>query len=776
MRKNRIILFGLVLLSSLSVMANELVLGPYLQNAQSTEVTIMWETKSATVGKVRFGTNAWLFNHSSEEQEARNLHQVKLENLLPSQIYYYQCSWKGGKPIQGQFSTAPEDNLTPLRIAVIGDSRSNLVMSRKLSNMIVDKHPDVVLHTGDLVPSGKNLPEWKTFLFDPMQKLLRNIPFYPIPGNHEGESPHYYSFFAPLHNDNPWWSRDYGSVHIIGLDTNVPTDQQSEQYQFLVDDLQNNNKPWTIVMFHHPLFHSHPTREVYEFRYDWQPLFIEHGVDIVLTGHDHYYQRTFPIGRMAENQRGVVHYTIAGGGATLYPTIPRSYSAFDRSLYHFVLIDVTENELEIRAVDENNQVFDAIIINKNQDYSAANFVEYGVFELERDLKQKLGGIAPREGKDDDVFFDTTLAIESNFYLPVSIDYSWQATDAWKLEESSNKSIVKPGGEIQIKLVGQVEKDHFMPTPELTLHLEADNSSRNIVKHRPYSNYVGFRNQDLLFSIEDAAFNNAIYSSSGDTDPLFAFIDYFAGSKYAYDVIMELGSQLLRTGDQNILANLHTFSKNNPTDLNKFRIYPFFFLQGDYSSVAEWIAILRRLPSEQVYFEPKLICRLIESDVFNSETIAKWKLIGPFSVVEGMGLSTIFPPEIEIDFTKYYPANAGKDISWSDYQSNGNSIDLMEALKAPEYTTKDGVAYAHTTVTANKDGEIILLFGSDDDPVIWINGSEIHRKQIGRGLHPCQDIIIVPVRTGENNILIKVVQRTGGWALDLRISDWQRILE
>ena len=77
--------------------------------------------------------------------------------------------------------------------------------------------------------------------------------------------------------------------------------------------------------------------------------------------------------------------------------------------------------------------------------------------------------------------------------------------------------------------------------------------------------------------------------------------------------------------------------------------------------------------------------------------------------------------------------------------------------------------------AEKAGEVLLLLGTDDDPVVWVNGIEIFRKEVGRGLKPCEDILVVPLKAGKNELLIKVVQRGGAWNLDLRVSDWMGIL-
>jgi predicted phosphodiesterase len=775
MYKRIIALITLVILLPFQSFAIERVHGPYLQDAQPTQIMVIWETSTPTQGRVTYGTDSTRLDNVIRDNELVTLHKITLKNLQPRQTYYYQCVWDDGKSTIGKFRTAPADESTPLRFAVVGDSRSDLAMCTKISNLIVDYDPDIVLHSGDIVARGKNLDEWQTFLFDPARKLLQNIPFYPVLGNHEQESPYYYNFF-PLHKNKPWWSVDYGPVHIIGLDTSVPTDPNSEQYKFLVDDLQKNKKEWTIVVFHYPIFHCHPTRPVYDFRYTWQPLFMKYGVDLVLNGHDHYYHRSFPIGRMAERQNGVIHITTAGGGASLYPTIPTPFSAYYRSLYHFLMIEVTEEELEVRAINDNNQVFDGIIINKNQDYSPANFVEYGMFELERDLNAKLGQLFPKTDDKGTVVFDTTFTVSTDFSMPVIGEYKWQAPDAWQINKSTQKFEIDPGENLQIELKGYVNKAHMLPTPILNLHIEADNSERNVTRQKPFQHYLGFRNQDLPFSLEEAAYRNAILSPPDNLAPIFNFLDYYPTSDHAYDVIVYLGWQILKTQDKRIFANLENLLKNNPTDLNKYRIYPFYFLFDDFSHLEEWIAVMGRLPSDQLSFAPKLICQLAELDIFNAQFVKNWKIIGPFEAPGGNGLKTVYPPETELDFTKTYPTGSGTQSGWKDYEISGNTIDFIETLNAPAFELKHGVVYAHTLVKAKEAGEILLLLGSNDDPVVWINNKEVHRKEIGRGVQACEDIILVPVRQGNNDILIKVNQQGGAWGLNLQISDWKGILE
>ena len=770
----KIFLILLTVLLPLLAFSSELIHGPYMQDARSTQITIKWETKNAEKGKVLYGTNSSKLSQKAEEKNKKTLHEVTLNNLTPNTHYFYQCVWQSGKSETGRFKTAPADDSTPMRLAFVGDSRSDLEMCKKISDLIIERDPAIVVHTGDIVASGKKLEQWETYLFNPMENLLRNIPIYPVLGNHEEESPYYYDYFS-IHNGKPWWSVDYGSVHLIGLDTNLPCGEGSEQYNFLLADLKKNKKQWTIVVFHHPLFNCHPTRESSPLRYTLQPLFMKYGVDLVITGHDHYYHRSFPIGNMAEKQDGVIHITTAGGGASLYTAIQRPYSAYYRPLYHFLTVDVTDKDLIVRAINDSNQCFDAIVVNKQNQYPPPEFVEYEMFNLEKELNISLGKVLPKSNAKGEIFFDTTFTVKTNFYMPLKGSYQWQASKGWTIETDSNPLKVDKGAAISIKFKGKTDKNNFMPTPTLKLHLEADNSTRNVT-HRPYQPYLGFRNQDLEFSLEKAAYKAAVLAPPGDIQPLLTFLDYYGNSQYAFNAIVALGSQIMQTHDKRIFEGLQQILRKNPTDINKYRIYPFYFLYNDFSHLEEWINAMDKVPADQRSFSPKLICILTDLDNFNSHLLKNWHIAGPFMAQKNANAAEIvFPPEKNQSLTQKYKSASGT-ISWQAYNQPGKEIDFMEYFKNPDLSNESAAVYASTEVEAKKDGKVLLLLGSDDDPAIWINGKEVFRKDVGRGLHACNDVIPVSLKKGKNRIMIKVAQRGGGWGLTLKVSDWQKILK
>ncbi len=774
MSVKKLSLFILYILLPVLIFGNELIHGPYMQDARPHQITIKWETKKAEIGKVIYGSDSLKLNLSIKENHGKKLHEITLKNLSSNTLYYYKCRWSGGESATGRFRTAPIKDSTPMRLAFTGDSRSDLAMCKKISDLIIKRNPNIVVHTGDIVASGKHLKQWETFLFHPMEKLLRNIPIYPVLGNHEQESPYYYDYFS-IHNGKPWWSVNYGSVHLVGLDTNLPCDEGSEQYKFLLKDLKKNKKEWIIVVFHHPLFNSHPTRESSPLRFTLQPLFLKYGVDLVITGHDHYYLRTFPIGHMSENQDGVIHITTAGGGASLYPTIPKSYAAYHRSLYHFLLIDVTAQDLTVRAINDRDQCFDAIVINKQNEYPPAEFIEYEMVELEKKINLTLGKILPKSDAKGEIYFDTTFTVKTDFYLPVKGFYQWQSPEKWIISSNGKSLKIDKGGALTVKFKAKVNKNYFMPTPILKLHLEADNSSRNVIDHRPYQPYLGFRNQDLTFPLEKAAYKAAVLAPPGDIRPLLSFLDYYGSSRYAQAAVIALGSQIMQTHDKRIYAGLKRIIKKNPSDLNKYRIYPFYFLYNDFSHLEEWISVMDKVSAEQRTFSPRIICLLTDLENFHTRLVKNWYIAGPFITKNKNAAKIVLPPEKNQALSSVYKSANGT-IVWKSYKQEGKIIDFLDYFKTYDLTDAAGAVFSVTEINAKKDGQILLLLGSNDDPTVWVNGKEVFKKYVGRSVRPCSDVIPVSVKKGKNKIMLKIAQRGGAWGLTLKISDWQNILQ
>jgi len=188
---------------------------------------------------------------------------------------------------------------------------------------------------------------------------------YPSPGNHEYDPPTfgipYYDYFGERAGPRGagFYSYTLGNWHIVSLNSNVAVGAGSEQVRWLDDDLRGSTAKCTLAYWHHPLFTSGPSagsgglmREVWKVLYD-------RGVDVVVNGHDHMYERfnpQDPNGR-SDAPAGIREYVVGTGGAPLYefgPTMPNSAFKLRGSygVIRFTLRDVGWDSVFVEAVTE----------------------------------------------------------------------------------------------------------------------------------------------------------------------------------------------------------------------------------------------------------------------------------------------------------------------------------------------------------------------------------------------------------------------------------------
>ncbi len=173
---------------------------------------------------------------------------------------------------------------------------------------------DFYLHSGDITNAGKSETQWQGML-DTNRSYLMKKPMMVVSGNHEvvdnvGRNNSVYDHF---HNNIPtqsvrngyYYSFVYGNVKFIMLNTNNLMNDKLEtaQYEWLVNELQNKTSKWTIVVMHNPLYSIGKYGSDAEYNApsiglttQLNDVFAQHGVDLVLQGHDHAYSKTYPIG------------------------------------------------------------------------------------------------------------------------------------------------------------------------------------------------------------------------------------------------------------------------------------------------------------------------------------------------------------------------------------------------------------------------------------------------------------------------------------------------
>jgi len=156
------------------------------------------------------------------------------------------------------------------------------------------------------------------------------------------------------------------------------------------------------------------------------------------------------------------------------------------------------------------------------------------------------------------------------------------------------------------------------------------------------------------------------------------------------------------------------------------------------------------------------------------SVSRWWLIGPFDAPENQRLQTPFPPETRIDLAAEYPGKDDKPLRWQRVERPSTpDTDLSDEFFVEFHKHFDGqhydaVAYAFTHLIAPREMDAALVFGSDDGIVIWLNGEEVHRHDVGRAYTPKQDRVDVRLKAGDNPLLVKVSQGGGMWGFGMHV--------
>ncbi len=325
-------------------------------------VTVAWRTDSVEPSVVEYGVDrSYGLTASGSPGE---VHEVELLGLSPSTLYHYRCGHPRSWSEDLNFTTAPSGSADRFSFAVVGDDRSGYQVRRSISLAILESQASFVLHTGDLVSTGREQSQWDSW-FEDHRELLSHKVLMPAIGNHDENAPEYFEQFA-LPGNEQWYSFDYGNAHFVALTTEYQL--TGSQLDWLKEDLASTNATWKFVYFHRPMYSSGYHGSDLGVRRAWENVLNRHHVDVVFCGHNHMYERTLPVrdGKVVDADLGTIHLTTAGGGAGLHSvTSPRpSWSQVALSEHHYALLDVKGGMLHCQAQLPSGTVFDEFELNK----------------------------------------------------------------------------------------------------------------------------------------------------------------------------------------------------------------------------------------------------------------------------------------------------------------------------------------------------------------------------------------------------------------------------
>lgn len=339
---------------------------PYLQQVTTSSAILGWVTTQPGELQVKVTQPDSLFAQVTpavvDEYALRTAEETQMwsdaSNLQPSTVYCYQVD-DGSQAynVPTGFRTAPRaDSTETVRFLAFGDSGGGGSDQYALLEQMYTVPYDLMIHTGDLAYDDGTIAQYENTVFAVYGDLFRNIPFFPASGNHDyhtmSGAPFRDVFNLPASNGEKWYSYDWGQVHFVALDTEA---DYATQAKWLDQDLAATTAPWKILYMHKPPYSSGSHGSDTGLRAKLAPLLEKYGVQLVLAGHDHNYERTRP-------QNGTTFVVTGGGGIGTRAVGTSSFTALSEDVIHFVYGEVSTDELTLHAIDATGREFDSVVI------------------------------------------------------------------------------------------------------------------------------------------------------------------------------------------------------------------------------------------------------------------------------------------------------------------------------------------------------------------------------------------------------------------------------
>ena len=272
------------------------------------------------------------------------------------QLWSYATHWRGGP---GEtWAAAPLVEAPTLRIAAVGDvGDGSADFHETAAEMYLAgrDHPfDVVFLLGDNIYPKGDPADLQARVIDPLQPLLdAGAELRAIIGNHDVVVEGYGDEqLVRLGMPGRWHAVERDGVLLVGLDSEH---DDPEQLRWLEQTLATSRATWKIVALHRPPYSGGYQGSDVAIRELYTPIFRRHGVQLVLSGHDHDYQRSRPI-------EGTT-YVVSGAGSSTRRTGTEEFTAVAFAVQHFVDIAVYRGRLLLRAIAEDGRVFDEVSID-----------------------------------------------------------------------------------------------------------------------------------------------------------------------------------------------------------------------------------------------------------------------------------------------------------------------------------------------------------------------------------------------------------------------------
>ena len=328
-------------------------------------------------------TNDNLNNKMSEnkKRDASIINKIKDANIINK-----------NNPIINDFVEKPIDtNSTTYNFIAVGDWYCNKETKKTINNILAID-PELIITTGDQVKESPSAKCWIQ-MSEPIKDKMKIAI-----GNHDAEFANIYKQIVNYHNlTSPYYSHDLKNIHFISMSTEHPFEKGSKQYEFIKNDLEkiskNSNVDWIVVHQHKPLYSTNQDKgEAEQLRDIYQQLYQKYDVDLVISSHNQYYERTYPLlyneqyekatnkkiepkpiitntvkSDYSDNDNGIIFLTVGTGGDKLDPVKERyGFYVLQESQFGFLNVKIENNGKTLigEFLTNNGKVIDYFKLNK----------------------------------------------------------------------------------------------------------------------------------------------------------------------------------------------------------------------------------------------------------------------------------------------------------------------------------------------------------------------------------------------------------------------------
>jgi len=390
---------------------------PYLVAQTQTSMRIKWQTPEAEIGKVAYGLTPNTLTNVLIEPIGSKKHSITIPRLTECTQYYYKViSSSLSIDNNGRYFRTLCEKKEKQRLWVIGDSGQVGANQREVYAQLYKyikndyKELDMWLLLGDNAYSSGTQKQFNKTLFKPFLELVKRYTPWAVAGNHDTRRWAFYDVFdfpkngeagglASKHEE--FYAVEDANLHLVVLDSEtISRSNSGAMAKWLRKDLAANKKPWVIVAFHTPPYSDggHKSDSCWDsrgrlcdMRETFVPIFDEFGVDLVLSGHSHGYERsklivnhlgksdTFSAKNIVQNRKtdytkslsekknsGTI-YQVCGSSAKLdgatykHPALP--YSLHEMGS---LIIELTPTTLTSKFLNIDGKIADEFTITKKE--------------------------------------------------------------------------------------------------------------------------------------------------------------------------------------------------------------------------------------------------------------------------------------------------------------------------------------------------------------------------------------------------------------------------